>query len=749
MYRLLLKKNIPLETVGSFDIQVDRNILYSLLYCIKKKLNPGFRDSFLIPYVNKNIIMGSRINTYIARGDSFQHPGIAVAEKYAATYARYFLTEKSHNIYKFEFMSDLLKFKNKNFFIYTQSIIKKNIKKIFLLILNLGYGDRAFYIAPCLQLNDEILVFNNYGLKKNPRRRIIKNKPLGIKSDLTVILDLYESFGKISFYRSLHTPIIAITDHYTNPSAVDYPILVDKVDFFTKYFVFSTLINLFLVGKSLKNKYYRSTYIRVKNLSFLNRAAARRVLKVLLYNWVNSFFLLNKNLSQKYIFWLVDRVGPGKLKKNSKKPIFYINTLKILVAAGLYSVNTKFKGYNYLLDLFIRFSPYSMKIIRRDFMGKNWLNLPCFANIAAVPRFRDYRGGVITVGNRDQLPINVTYSGIALPFLIRFNKTPLWLPHWYAFTLQNYPFGENSKQKHFRSLNKSNLIVNNIPSVGQLALSRTRRLSGAGRSLMACSGVFKKLYKVNLTAPNSTSRRDGTNINNFPDFLRGYNYKNNFNYSTPGMRPKPKNINIKIRQRIHLKWYRSNYNFLFYKRFRNKKLNKIFAQSFGGSFITQKITTELNIVNILLRAHFIYFYTDALRSIQMNWVTVNGRIVSDPAYTCTEFDRIGFIISNEYFAYFRGIFSSSISKEYRASFYQYTSANLRTKRFKTPKTRNPKWPRKILWEREDIPKYLEVDFLTMTAVVVYKPRYSIDFFAYFNKYHNLPTRRMFNWKYLY
>jgi len=283
MYRMLLKQNVPFDVIFSPKQRLDKNLLGSLLYQSKKVLNPGFNNSFLIPKISKTLTLGECITTQPAWACKSRHPGIMLAEKYTVTYSHYFLTKKSHNIYKFEFMSNFLKFKNKNFFIYNQSIIKKNIKNIFLLILNLGYSGGAVYTAPCLQLDGEISVFNNYGLKKKSAQRISKNKPLACETDITVILDLHENIGKISFYKSLGTPIIAITDHYTNPSVVDYPILVDKIDFFTKYFVFSALINLFLTGKSLKIKYYKNVYIHLKNLLFLNQAFTRSLLKVSIY----------------------------------------------------------------------------------------------------------------------------------------------------------------------------------------------------------------------------------------------------------------------------------------------------------------------------------------------------------------------------------------------------------------------------------------------------------------------------------
>lgn len=749
LYHLLLKKNILIELFFKPFVKINKSYSHVLFYNLKKTITADQNKSFIAPKIIVPTREGAGILSYIVGSNNFHKIGSSLVDQYVLVYSSYFFKEKSHNIYKFGFMANFFKFKNKSFFIYHQPIIKKNIKNIFLLFLNLGYGGRSFHWAPCSQLVAELSVFNTYALKTISTSPIKKNTPLTGSVDLAVILDLNENFGKISFYKSLRIPIVALTAHYTNPEIIDYPIIVDTVDYTTKYFIFCSLSNVFLAGKSLKNRYYRSNYIKTRNLSILNKSIVYSLLKVSIYNWVNSFFMVKSNLSQKYSLWLIDHINPDTVKKKYKKPIKNINFVSFSLSFILYNLATQPKACEYLTDLFIRFSPYSMKLVRQRVSGKSWLNLPCFANIAAVPNFRDYRGGILTVGNKSYLPLNPTYSGIALPFLIRFNKTPLWQPTWYAFSVSNYCFREISLKQKFKPLQTSNLLINNLPSIGQLAIYRSRPLSESRVNILPHTGYLNKLYFLNFKAPNSLGQINGSFINNFSSLLRVFDDKNSGELDNNLVRPRSQSINIKVRQGLYLRWYRLNYNLLFCKRFRNKKLNKVFNQSFGGSFIKQKILTELNIVNVLLRSHFIYLYTDAVRCVQAELVTVNGYIVSDINYSCKEFDRVAFIISKPYFSYFREAFSSSISKEYRATYYYYTNSQLSLKKFKTPKTRNPKWPRKIIWERTDIPKYLEVDFLTMTSVIVYEPYRSPDFFIYFNKYHNLPTRRMFNWKYLY
>lgn len=749
LYQLLLKKNILIELFAKSRPLLSINSLNLLFYQLKKTIISDQNSSFIVPKIINNKNFCRQITSYIIGNNNFHKAGNSLVDGYVTIYSYYFFNEKSHNVYKFGFMTNLFKFKNKNFFVYHQSIIKKNIKNIFLLFLNLGYGGKSFHWASCRELEAEVNIFNKYSLKKISKQKIRKNKPLEGSADLVVILDLQENFNKISFYKSLGAPIVGVTSHYTNPEVVDYPILVDTLDYATKYFIFCCLSNIFLTGKTLKNKYYRRAYVRMRNLSFLCRASVSGLLNVSIYSWVNSFFLMKPNLSQKYILWLIDRNNLDKTTKKYKKPVKKINPLMPKLSFILYTLVIQSKPSQYLTDLFIRFSPYSMKLVRRKVSGKRWLSLPCFANIAAVPRFQTYRGGVLTVGDKNYLPMNVTYSGIALPFLIRFNKTPLWLPHWYSFSLSNYPFKKLTIKDHVKPLKASNLLINNLPSIGQLAVYRSRPKRAGGAKLLHRTGHLGKLYSINKGAPNFLSPRTGAIINSFAAFLRAKNARKARGFRYRQGHPRPRSINIKVRQSLYLRWYRLNYNLLFCKRFRNKKLNKIFDRSYGGSLLKQKILTELNIVNVLLRSHFIYLYTDAVRCVQLRLVTVNGYIVSDINYSCKQFDRISFILSKSYFSYFRSVFSSSISKEYRSTYYYYTTSRLRAKKFKTPKMKNPKWPRKIIWERSDIPKYLEVDFLTMTSVVVYEPHRRSDFFVYFNKYHNLPTRRMFNWKYLY
>jgi hypothetical protein len=59
------------------------------------------------------------------------------------------------------------------------------------------------------------------------------------------------------------------------------------------------------------------------------------------------------------------------------------------------------------------------------------------------------------------------------------------------------------------------------------------------------------------------------------------------------------------------------------------------------------------------------------------------------------------------------------------------------------------WSLNLIWKKLDIPKYLEIDFLTMTIFVLYKPLHIKDIFPYYLLYTKFLTSRCYNWRFYY
>lgn len=458
-----------------------------------------------------------------------------------------------------------------------------------------------------------------------------------------------------------------------------------------------------------------------------------------------------------------------------------------------------------MYDLYIRFSPLPLEeFIDYAYKTSNWkldfnmngeaiLRLPLVANIAAETAFPKYRSGVLTIGSTDDLPINLTYSGITTPYLIRYDKSPLWDdagsslacdPYSLESLLYNYGFTMFKKNILFFN-NEKNIglysILNNANS-GRLVYSSFAYMYGLNKEYILNNNIWHML-REQIEFGNLTDKFSSVVNYEIPPFKRNTHfateeYNREESYKTSDERiTEEKNrkkdwlshkhekvnniidkvsriryrqikyINIKRRLYSHIKWHRKNYNYMRFKNYRHHKLTKIFYSRSGGRLREVFQLVELSLINIILRAHFFDKYTEAKFAINHGFISVNGVIQQDINYVVQSHDIVNMTCIESYFALYRDYFSASITREYRTMHYFGGWLNLRNKPFKTPKSSMPKWSLKNLWSLWDIPKYLEVDFLSMSIIILYNPTYYSDFFEYFLKYDKLPVRQMFNWKY--
>jgi hypothetical protein len=60
----------------------------------------------------------------------------------------------------------------------------------------------------------------------------------------------------------------------------------------------------------------------------------------------------------------------------------------------------------------------------------------------------------------------------------------------------------------------------------------------------------------------------------------------------------------------------------------------------------------------------------------------------------------------------------------------------------------PSWVLRFMYFRDDLPKFLEVDYLSMTLVILYKPYNFIEYDFYSLKFMSSYLSRLYNWKFI-
>jgi hypothetical protein len=152
---------------------------------------------------------------------------------------------------------------------------------------------------------------------------------------------------------------------------------------------------------------------------------------------------------------------------------------------------------------------------------------------------------------------------------------------------------------------------------------------------------------------------------------------------------------------------------------------------------------------ILIRSKFAFNLDDSKWLIENGFVFINGLVCYNVYYLVKCYCRIQIIIEKNEIIHFREVISRSITRTCRmwTSFYKYFLT--KNKPYRTQPTTKRKWIIKSLWMTTDIPKFMEVDFLINTIIIIYNPISNKDIFPFFISEFKLAYIKLYNWKYYY
>ena len=185
--------------------------------------------------------------------------------------------------------------------------------------------------------------------------------------------------------------------------------------------------------------------------------------------------------------------------------------------------------------------------------------------------------------------------------------------------------------------------------------------------------------------------------------------------------------------------------FIFFKKFtKQKKLTKFIINiSKKNNFFSSRLSNFL--FTILIQCQFFFFINDINFFLKNKFITVNNNIVTNKFFELNLGDSIKLVCFNSYFDYISKIFK----------FFKKKISKLKYKRWKNFKLRGkssifkhwePDFLNKFLFYRICIPKYLEVDFFSLSVVYLYNEKNIIfknKIFYIFLSFYMLKT---YNWK---
>ena len=199
-----------------------------------------------------------------------------------------------------------------------------------------------------------------------------------------------------------------------------------------------------------------------------------------------------------------------------------------------------------------------------------------------------------------------------------------------------------------------------------------------------------------------------------------------------------------LRSRKFIKFF-----FFLPKKIRQTELSKkIFKNK--KSFLERNSTYEFTILNILLRSHFCLFIADALSLIKCGGIYVNGVPVTNYDVFISERDVVQIKINSVFLRY---VYTSKKFLKKKIALFRFNSWKwfkqklLKKKQsLKFKKKKTPKYFYLFFLFKLNVPKFLEVDYLTLSIFFIKKLN-SFEYSTYYlNKLFSFKLFSLYNFK---
>jgi len=237
-------------------------------------------------------------------------------------------------------------------------------------------------------------------------------------------------------------------------------------------------------------------------------------------------------------------------------------------------------------------------------------------------------------------------------------------------------------------------------------------------------------------------------LSNYEDIESDYSNKLIYNFDTETELDEDRQMDFKYKPH---KFFLKNREMLAYhlniSTKNTKKFSKMIKNLIRRPTFTFLYKFELSLISILQRSNFFFNKIDTRFFIKAGCVFVNGFVIKDITYTLKSDDRINIIIDDCYFSYYKESLNNMNILITKYSNYNFIINQKRLDSSKQPKTHEPSWLKNLLYFREDIPNFLEIDFLTLSILIIYNP--TVFEFDIINlKYINIFQQRLYNWRFV-
>lgn len=186
---------------------------------------------------------------------------------------------------------------------------------------------------------------------------------------------------------------------------------------------------------------------------------------------------------------------------------------------------------------------------------------------------------------------------------------------------------------------------------------------------------------------------------------------------------------------------------IFLKQFmKQNRITKFFSRFKHKSFLGKTLLFELSLFNIMVQTTFSFFKKDIHFFINKGFVFVNGFLHKNMFSTLKLGDRIQMTLNKQFYLY--NVFSRYWIRKvvYKIKCRINHRAGKVYTEYKKKTKHTPNWILKSLFYQNKVPKYLEINYQVLTAVIVKWPLTVTEFNLTFLKFISYPNLPLYNWK---
>jgi len=497
----------------------------------------------------------------------------------------------------------------------------------------------------------------------------------------------------------------------------------NSVSAFKKFFLFANIFyadSILRLKKLASNYYFKPRYrliVKINSkLPLVNRFNLIRKPTIPYYS--NSKYFSSKYFSSKYFSSKYFNLGVFNSKSFNSK-----------------SFNSKSFNSKYFNSKSFNSKYFNSKYFNSKYFNSKYFNSKYFNSLVVEKGLLNYKSSKLTTPSSflfarnntylNKLPvtaINTSWSSWHKPNGLVYNK---FLQYFRVKVSGILTFTNPARSTINYNLRKLN-ILNQIPDFVSFKTSETLELLNSSR--------FSNFFKNPLTRKFTSFR-----------------FLNNFAFNKRRVFRKIKTFWVSKITQLSLTPARKHFIFRFNgkKFYYQKKITLFILKYYRLRVLEFLFKLEMRLINVLIQSHLVPNHFTFKLLLQGKFIFLNSTLVTSDSVTVSN-NSIIQIVTSLKFLIFKKWCEISYYLELHKFFYFLRKWRERSRRLppKTSSFRIPNWVINYKLYKEAIPHYLEVDFLTQTAVVITSPfKNFISFFGSSSlDYSFSASVRSLNWK---